>query len=465
MPSLRPYLLLASLGLLARPVGAAHKESPFHSVESTVKDRTGLAVRWAQDEAARAENRRTVQGLLQKPLTVNRAVQIALLNNRDLQATFEDIGVSAADLRAAGFWKNPSIDLSVRFADRAPAGPNWEEAAAFDLLDWFMIPLRRHVAAGQLAAAQLRVSEAVIRLVAEVKQAIYTLQADEASLGQMRNNTSLSASSLLLAQKQHEAGNITDLALLQQQSAYDTARLEAAMAEAEQRSHREKLNRLLSLWGAETDWKISGELPPLPEREVPLRGLEALAIQQRLDLAASHQELTALVNALGLSKTYRYIGALEFGVDTEREREGDHLTGPQLRLELPLFHQGQARLAKGAAELRRAESKFEALAINIRAEVRELQGQLQARREVVRFYHDELLPGSQAVLQATLLGYNGMLISNYELFAVRRQEVEAGRKSNEALRDYWITRAELERTVGGSLKVPPANKVNPNKQP
>ena len=108
-----------------------------------MKERTGVAVRWQQDAAAREEALAQVRALLKKPLTVNGAVQIALLNSRELLATFEDVGSSAADLREAGMWKNPSIDLSVRFPDRAPKVPNWEEAAAFDLLDLLMLPLDR----------------------------------------------------------------------------------------------------------------------------------------------------------------------------------------------------------------------------------------------------------------------------------------------------------------------------------
>jgi cobalt-zinc-cadmium efflux system outer membrane protein len=45
-----------------------------------------------------------------------------------------------------------------------------------------------------------------------------------------------------------------------------------------------------------------------------------------------------------------------------------------------------------------------------------------------------------------------MLVGNYELFAARTEQMEAEQKSVETLRDYWITRAELERVVGGRLR-------------
>jgi len=444
-----PWLVLL---VMVVPSFGAPKETASRPVEKAVKARTGLELRWQESAAAREEVRQQVRALLQKPLTVNRAVQIAVLNNRELLATLEDVGVSAADLREAGMGKNPSIDLSVRFPDRPPSGANWEEAAAFDLLDLLMIPLRKRVAAEQLETTQLRVTDEVLKLVGEVKTVVYETLADGALSAQRQKIVELERTALDLAQRQHEAGNITDLALNQQQAAYNAARLELATAETELREHRETLNRLLSLWGAETNWKIGAELPEIPEKDVPLRGLESLAVAQRFDLAVAQRELASTVRALGLTKAYRYVGALEFGVDTERDSDRTNMTGPTLRLELPLFNQGQARVAKGEAELRRAERKLEALAIGLRAEVRTLHDKLSASREAALFYRDEILPNRRAITAGMLLQYNGMLVGNYDLFAVRAEEFEAEIKSVEARREYWTTRAALERAVGGNLR-------------
>ena len=459
MTTSKPLIVFVVAGVLALHALAAPKEPPSRPVEKAVKERTGLTVRWQQDAAAREQALADVRVRLKKPLTVNSAVQIALLNNRELLATFEDVGVSAADLREAGMWRNPSFNLSVRFPDRAPTGANWEEAAVFDILDLLMLPLRKRVAAVHLAAAQLRVADEAMRLVAGVKMAMYELKADGAMLAHRRTIAEINSAALDLSQRQHEAGNINDLALARQQAAYNAARLDLAMAENAQREHREKLNRLLSLWGGDTAWKIADGLPPLPESDGALRGLESLAVAQRLDLAATHMELAGVIRALGLTKKYRYIGALEFGVNTERSPDRSNVTGPTLQLEVPLFNQGQARIAKGEAELRRAERKLEALAIGIRADVRAMHDKLAALRESARFYESEVVPVRRAITAGMLLHYNGMLVGNYELFATRAEQIEAEQKSIEALRDYWMTRAELERAVGGNLRARKNNSV------
>src|ERR1700676_4105415 len=393
---------------------------------------------------------------LRKPLTVNTAVQIALLNNRSLQATFEEIGLSAAEVLNAATIPNPKIDLAVRIPDKPPSGTYIDYGAVIDFLSIIMIPLKKQVAKIQLEAAALRVADETLALVSQVKSAFYSLQAAQQLLKRFKVIVDTNAASLDLAQRQHEAGNIADLALAQQQATYSRSRLDVAATEAEMRRNRERLNRLLGLWGADTDWQIAGELPEVPSSDIPMTALERLAISQRLDLQADYLQVTSQVKNLALTKTFRLVGALDFGVNSERETDSQTRTGPTFAIELPIFNQGQARIARGEAALRQAQDKFEALAVAVRSRIRELRDELARKREIPRFYRDELLPGQRRILNESLLNYNAMEIGNFELFTTRAEEARTEREYIDAARDYWITRAELERAVGGNLNPKPA---------
>jgi cobalt-zinc-cadmium efflux system outer membrane protein len=430
---------------------AQEKDEAFRGVQQSVQERTGKALRWEQDQAAHEQAMQDVRLLLRKPLTVDAAVQIALLNNRSLQATFEEIGLSAADLLEAGTIPNPRFDLAIRFPDKPPSGTYIDYGAAIDFLSIIMIPLKKRVAKIQLESAALRVADDTLELVSQVKTAFYSLQASQQLLRRFREIVDTNAASLDLAQRQHEAGNIKDLALAQQQASYSRSRLDVATTEAEIRRNREKLNRLLGLWGADTDWQIVGELPEVPNSDLPIRGLERLAISQRLDLQAEYLRVTSQAKNLGLTKSFRLLGALDFGVESERETDSQTRTGPRFAIELPIFNQGQARIARGEAARRQAQDKFEALAIDIRSQIRELRDELTSKREIARFYQDELLPGQRRILNESLANYNAMEIGNFELFTTKAEEARTEREYLEAARDYWITRAELERAVGGNL--------------
>src|SRR5580692_6191970 len=442
----------SSILAMISPAGFARdKEGAFQSVQQSVQERSGKTVRWEKDQAAHEQALQDARQLLRKPLTVDVAVQIALLNNRSLQATFEEIGLSAADLIEAATFPNPRFDLAIRFPNKPPSGTYVDYGAAIDFLSIIMIPLKKQVAKVQLEAAALRVADATLELVSQVKSAFYSLQASQQLLSRFQVIVDTNVASLDLAQRQHEAGNVTNLALAQQRESYSRSRLDVASTEAEIRRDRERLNRLLGLWGADTDWQIAGELPEVPSSDFPMRGLERLAISQRLDLQADYLQVTGQVTNLGLTKSFRLVGALDFGVNSERETDAQTRTGPTFAIELPIFNQGQARIARSEAALRQAQDKFEALAVDVRSQIRELRDELTSKREIARFYRDELLPGERRILKESLTQYNAMEIQNFELFSTKAEEARTEREYLEAVRDYWISRAELERAVGGNL--------------
>jgi cobalt-zinc-cadmium efflux system outer membrane protein len=420
-------------------------------LQSTIRERTGKQVEWEKDTAANDQIREAIRALLRRTLTADAAVQIALLNNRELQATFEEIGIANADLIEAGLLKNPVFFGDARFPDRPPSATNVELSIAQEFFDLLVIPLRKKVAAALLAKTRLRVGDTILKVAAEVRSAFYELQAEQQLLGRLKAIHETDAAAVELAQRQHEAGNINDLDLANQQATYSQSKLDIAETSASIRSGREKLNRLMGTWGEDTAWKIANELPALPPTDVPQQRLESLAINQRLDLAATKAEIGALVGSLGITKTYRYVGSIQFGVDTEKEADGQRVTGPTWQLELPVFNQGQGRIAKLTAQLRQAERRLESEAIAIRAEVREARDRLIAKRDLTSYYHDELLPGRKKILELTLTQYNAMLKSPFDLLLAKQNEISAERGYISALRDYWIARADLERAVGGRL--------------
>lgn len=406
---------------------------------------------WQQSQAARAQAADVVKKLVRQPLTVSSAVRIALLNNRGLQAAFEDIGIAQADVLEAVTLPNPTIEFEVQFPATAGALNRYAWVVAQEFVQLLMIPLKKRISEDALEAARLRVAAQVLDLVAAVKKSYFTAQAGQQLIARLKVIQETAAASLDLGQKQFKAGNITDLALLQMQSAYNEGRLDIAAAETDLEEHREDLNELLGLWGGETGWEIRGELPPAAGGDLSMRHLESLAIAQRADLQASRRELESLVSALGLTKTFRYVPVLDFGFSGERDIDGALNLGPQFRVELPIFNQGQSRVARGQSELRKAEAKFEALAVDIRSEVRKNRDRLARLQDRAEFYRGTVLPDRLRIVNRAAAQYNAMQIGPYELFAMKAAELEAERGYIETLRDYWITRAGLERAVGGTF--------------
>jgi cobalt-zinc-cadmium efflux system outer membrane protein len=442
--------IIVALVLLVPPDFLLRAE-PFRKVQEEVRERAGANVQWEKEMESREETSAIVQRLLKKPLTVSSAVQIALLNNHRLQATFEEVGIAQADVIEAVTIPNPSVDFEVQFPLVAGTLNRYAWLVAQEFVQILMIPLKKKISEERLEAIELRVADETLELVAKVKAAYFMVQADQQLISRLKLIQETHSASLELAQNQYKAGNITDLALLQLQAAYSQGRVDIARAEADLRDKREDLTRLLGLWGPQTSWKIQGDIMPIPDSDFPVKGLESLAVAQRLDLRAAHRDLLSIVTALGLTRIYRWVPVLEFGFAGERDIEGALNMGPSFRLEVPIFNQGQARIAKATSQLRRAENRLAALAVEIRSETRELRDRLIGLRDMAKFYHDDLLPTRIRIVNKALLEYNAMQLSPYELFLAKSQEMEAERSYIDTVRDYWITRAKLERTVGGKL--------------
>src|SRR5688500_19834437 len=164
--------LLIYFAMLLTGCADVPREAGFEDVRTEVEDRAGERVRWnrltADDRAVSV----VLETLLSDGLTSDRAVQVALLNNRSLQASYEDLGVAQADVVQAGLLRNPVFDAEVKFLEGG-GGEVIELAVVQDFLDVFFIPLRKRIAAHALEAAKLRVTGAALDLVGEVRQAYF----------------------------------------------------------------------------------------------------------------------------------------------------------------------------------------------------------------------------------------------------------------------------------------------------
>lgn len=465
MPLLKTALLLGMLPVAFLGCTSTNPKAAFDDVSKNVAARSGYETRWMRDDAQRTEMEHAVEALLQTNLTAQSCVAVALLNNRSLQAEFEEIGISQAELSEASRLKNPEFDGSWRLPTHGAKVVNAEYALAQNFLDLLTLPARKKIAARNLESTKLRIAHQVLALAAEVQGTFYTVQAGEQLTNRLILIVEINEAGADLAKRQHDAGNINDLDLHNQQATYTQSRLDLTRAQVQLRADRERLNRWLGLWGKQTAWQTAGELPPLPDKELPLENVEALAISRRLDLAAARGEVANVQSALKLKKSVRWLPGASVGVNAEHDLDHSWVIGPTLSFEVPIFNQGQPEIAKLAAAHRRAMRNLEALAVNIRSEVRESRDALIAARDVAEYHQRILLPLRQRILRETLLQYNAMQKSNYELLLAKEREQQEEQSAIEALRDYWIARAELERAVGGSptrevapmtSKMPPA---------
>ena len=413
----------------------------------------------AQDEESRAQVDARVDELLAAPLSRSGAVQVALLNNRSLRATMESLGVAQADLVQAGLLQNPVIggDLVVSSAGNGLGGGL---SLSQSLLSVFLIPAKRRVAKARLQAAVLQVADAALELVRDVKVAYTEVQAAVAQRDLHRTLAQTAEVADEFSARQYEAGNIPDIDRQLFATSLDAARLELADKELDVALARERLNRLLGLWGNDVRWTLAERLADAPSSPLKLDRLESAGIEQRLDVSAARANVDAMKRAIEMRRR-GLLPQVEGGIEARNEVGNDEghewVLGPSLSIELPLFDPGHADFARLRAYLRQAEHNLDEVAIQARSQIRAHRLALIIARRKANYVRGTVLPRHERVGARAIERYNGMLMGAYELLQLRDQKAHAYRAYVQARRDYWVSRAELERAVGGELPVGPAS--------
>lgn len=449
---------MRSLGVAALVACAAcastSPEPAFKDVSALVEQRTGQRVRWNQAGSEDAAVERAVKDLLTRELTTDAAVQVALLNNPRLLATYEELSIGQADVVQAGLLKNPVFGARITAAERDALDPNLLFDVSQDFLGVLLLPARKKVAETQLEEVKLRVADQVLDLASEVRSALYTTVGAMQVLAMRRlvRDAALAASEL--AKRQAEAGNRSELSQVTEQGLFEQVDLDAGRSEGDVVVARERLTRLMGVWGQAATFRVPDRLAGLPKEEVSLEHLESTAVAQRLDLQAARKEVEATGYALSLVRSSRWVGALDVGVEGGRLKSGNVAVGPSASVELPIFDQRQAAVARLEAQLRASEHRYAARAIDIRSEVRAARERVLLARRVVDRYKTTLVPLRERIVALAQQEYDAMLLGVYELLLAKQNEVNAYREYIEATRDYWIARSDLERAVGGRLAKP-----------
>ena len=421
----------------------------FDRVQSAVEQRARLQIVWNTGSELDRQSAEKVKSLLARPLTADDAVQVALLNNRDLQAVYSDLGVAQADLVQAGLLSNPIFDASVMFPVRG-GRPDLELGAAMNFLNVFYIPLRKRVAAARFEEAKTRVAGAVLDFAGRVRSAFYAYEADEQMLELRRTVVQALAASFELTRRLHEAGNITDLNFARERAQLEGGKLALRSAEVAARQAREELNVLMGLWGEQILWQSRNRLPDIQEPAAEIEEIERLALERSMDIAAARQRWIAEGEQLGLTRWTALLPEFSAGPNAERS-DGAWEVGPKLDFLIPLFDQGQSRSARSIAEIRRVQQEYYALAVRIRAQARAARDRLEGATDRALYYRDVLLPLHEQIVNESQLQYNAMQLSPLQLLRAREQQIETAVSYIGALRDYWLARADVEQVLNGRL--------------
>src|SRR5262245_38486098 len=162
-------LLLSS----AAAIGGCTKFSPdggMLAVEAAASSELGKDVAKISNDADAAAASTRVKMLLAKPLTASTAVHITLINNRGLQAAFNELGISEAQMVEASLPPSPSLSFQRIVGS---GGFEIERQILQIVLGLLTLPRRREIAEARFRQAQIRAVDMTLRVAMEGARAYY----------------------------------------------------------------------------------------------------------------------------------------------------------------------------------------------------------------------------------------------------------------------------------------------------
>jgi outer membrane protein TolC len=450
--------MASGVAALAIPLAgcAFSPDAGMDLVSAIAAKELGIDARKIDSEAASAAASARIARLLAAPLLADGAVEVALLNNKGLQAAYNDLGFSEAVKVEAGLPPNPTFALS-RIS--TPVELDIERQIVIDILALATLPMRARIADERFREAQLRAAKETLRVAFETRRNYYRAAAARQAAAFLEEASSAADTAAKFARELGETGamNKLDIAREESFSVELTAQVTAARQRAE--SEREALIRSLGLARNDAELKLPKALPALPKRPRSLSAVEVDAIRRRLDLQAARIAVAALARSYELTNATRFINLLDAaGISrTQRENGGPHGSGggASIEFQVPLFDFGEVRLRQAGEAYTAAVNRLTELAVNARSEARDAYRAYRSTYDIAVQYRDRVLPLRKRITDETTLRYGAMQIDVFALLTEARQRVSVNVAAIEAQRDFWLASVNLDAALAeGSRPAP-----------
>ena len=444
-----PVVLLAlALGLSGC---ASFSDDGGMTVVSEVAGRTirkDVAFVRTADQAEQTSG--VVARLLSHPLTADSAVQVALLNNKGLQASYNELALAETELVQDSLPPNPTFSLLRIAGDGASEA---ERQVVGDILALATLPFRSDIARDRFGAAQLKAALATLRLAAEVRRAYFRSVAASELVALLSDAKSTAEATAQLATKLGETGSLNKLDQAREQVFYAETSADLAAARQAASSARERLARLMGLWGSDLGFRIPDTLPALPRRPESLPSIERDAVTHRLDLQVARIELAALAKAQNLTEATRFVTMLDIaGIDrktSDPDLQPFRERGVDVTFQIPIFDGGEVRVRQAVETYNLAFNRLTEKAVNVRSEARDAYRSYRSTYDIASHYQREVLPLRKIITDEMQLRYSSMQVDVFALLTEARQRLASLRAALDAKREFWLAQSGLQAVVNG----------------
>jgi outer membrane protein, heavy metal efflux system len=378
-------------------------------------------------------------------LTVDRAVQAALLNNPEVGVELLRLDVAQAEKVQAGLLRNPMASM---MALRPDGGGRFEIDYGLmqSMFDLFTRSRRVAVAEAGQRRIEAEVIGNLVDLAQQTKAAYYDALVASETLRLLQAQASIDEDGLRLLQRQAMQGGSSVSTVLSQQAARSMQGHEVQVAEATVAQARTALATRLGLRSS-LGMKLPDELPLFVMPGLDNPQLQAFAATHRPDLLAATSAIEqAQRERLGQRGALRNT-ELALGPSGVRESDGMSLNGVGVQLLLPIFDTGRARRDMATAQVGQAQFSEQALRRRVPLDVEQaVFGLLIAEKAAAHASHH--VDQQRALERLARRNYQQGVADRPSYLQARRERLSSQLQQLQSQQALWSALSTLERALG-----------------
>jgi cobalt-zinc-cadmium efflux system outer membrane protein len=493
-----PFAILATfLVWVASGCETVNPRPDIDRVGQHVEQAIGAPANFPMADDSLVEER--VTAILAGGLTADEAVQIAMMNNPRLKSSLYRLGIGRAELVQSGLLSNPSLTFALRWPDGGGL-TNLQAGLAQNVAELWQIKHRTRAAGRDLDRAILDVAREASLLALDVRVAYWRAVRAGREKELAQENVALGQKLIDLTVSRRDAGAGSDVDVNLAHSQHIDSEFQVRSAALAAVEAQAGLGRLLGLVSPPGDVTLTDPLAEPASWALSSEAIIAAAKNHRLDVQAARMAVTGAADRVALEKT-RFLRSLELGLSTERsargrrsgrdwlaetaaasaqsgqltlpsfepreERSTDWVVGPEIGVELPIFDQNQAQIARAEYVHQQAVTMLDALERELAQDAHLAVERAQAASDNLGFYKDRALPLRERGLTLAQAAYTAGRTTLLAVQESQRSLLSARLGYVEALAQYALALVEVERVAGtpfsALLLVQPQNQpVIPN---
>lgn len=384
----------------------------------------------------------------QEPYTLQDLLRIGREQNPSVLALRADHAAMEADRRHSGRWENPGLEFE------SGTGERYESAEKRTVEGWSIHqaianPFTRHYRLASLSsladAAGEGVRAGILDVDYEIRAHFFRILFLSELLELARLNEEALEAISGLVEVRAELGEVRELEAIRLRVEHLRARNETEAAAMELDQYRRHLNTYLGNV-LPPDFRLAGDLAA-GEEEPDLAVLTEKVLPSHPALAGAAREREAATAAMRAAGMAWIPGPVVSG-SSRREMDGKIRT-LGIGLQVPLWNFSRAAVERERQRVRALEERERALRQELEAQVMIHHNHLRLDRRTLALFEEGLLGEAEASMEIAEAGYREGEISFLEYLDARRTYRFIQIDYRQALYDWNVERAALERAAGG----------------